>query len=301
MVKHAANVQGCALRMERLFDEAGFAKDCYSNLGVKKSSVKAIIQDDRVKAVSLTGSEKAGAAVATQAAEVIKKSVLELGGSNAFVVLADADLANTIDTAVKARMINNGQSCIAAKRFILEKSIAEEFTEKFTRKVKALKTGDPLKEDTDIGPMAREDLAEELEKQMKKSIDQGAKLLTGGTRDKTKFEPTILSNVNPGMPAFDEETFGPLAAITVVNSEKEAIEMVNKSRFGLGATICTRDLEKAKKLAYEIEDGAVFINELVKSDPRLPFGGTKISGFGRELGPLGIKEFVNAKTNYIAG
>jgi succinate-semialdehyde dehydrogenase/glutarate-semialdehyde dehydrogenase len=286
--------------MEKLFDEAGFEKGCYYNLGVKSGAMKAIIQDDRIKAVSLTGSEKAGAAVATAAAEVIKKSLLELGGSNAFVVLADADLDKIMDAAVKARMQNNGQSCIAAKRFILEKPIAEEFTKRFTEKVKALKMGDPLDKDTDIGPMAREDLAEELEGQMQKSIDQGAKLLHGGNRDKAKFEPTILSNVKPGMPAFDEETFGPVAAITVVNSEKEAIELVNKSRFGLGATICTRDLEKAKKLAYEIEDGAVFINELVKSDPRLPFGGTKISGFGRELGPLGIKEFVNAKTNYIA-
>lgn len=299
ILKHASNVPGCSKALESLFKKAGFPEGVFSQVRISGSRVKEIIEHPHVKAASLTGSEKAGKSLAETAGAQLKKCLLELGGSNAFIVLRDADLEKVIDTAVFARTQNNGQSCIAAKRFIIEAPVYDKFRDALLKRFEALKIGDPTKEDTDIGPMAREDLAIELEEQMNKSIEAGAELLIGGKRDRAMFHPAILDGVKPGMAAFDEETFGPLATLTKANSADEAIDLANKSRFGLGASICTENIEQAKILAQRIDDGAVFINELVKSDPRLPFGGTKISGYGRELGPLGIKEFVNAKTYYI--
>ncbi len=299
ILKHASNVPGCSEALEELFTKAGFPEDVFSQVRISGSRVKEIIDHPHVKAASLTGSERAGKSIAETAGKQLKKCLLELGGSNAFIVLADADLSEIMETAVLARTQNNGLSCIAAKRFIVEHSIYEKFKVELTKRFKDLSVGDPMKEETDIGPLARVDLAEELEEQMNRSIEAGAELLMGGKREGAIFHPTILDGVKPGMAAFDEETFGPLATITKVDSAEQAIELANQSRFGLGATICSTDIKKAKKLALLSEDGAVFINELVKSDPRLPFGGTKISGYGRELGPLGIKEFVNAKTYYV--
>jgi succinate-semialdehyde dehydrogenase/glutarate-semialdehyde dehydrogenase len=299
LLKHASNVSGCAEAIEELFSEAGFPEGVFSHLKMSGSEVAEVIRHPAVKAVSLTGSDRAGRSVAEEAGKVLKKCVLELGGSNAFIVLKDADIKKVIDTAVFARIQNNGQSCIAAKRFIVEASCYDEFKLLLVKKFEELNVGDPMEEHTEVGPLARVDLAKELEDQMKKSIDLSARILIGGKRENAMFYPTILEGVKPGMPAFEEETFGPLATLTRVGSADEAIEMANRSDFGLGATICTSDIELAKILGRRIEDGAVFVNELVKSDPRLPFGGTKISGYGRELGPLGIREFTNAKTYYI--
>jgi succinate-semialdehyde dehydrogenase/glutarate-semialdehyde dehydrogenase len=299
ILKHASNVPGCSKALENLFVKSGFPEGVFSQIRMSGSRVKEVINHPDVKAASLTGSEKAGKSIAESAGKQLKKCLLELGGSNAFVVLKDADLSEIMNMAVFARTQNNGQSCIAAKRFIVEAPIYKDFKAELAKRFRELTVGDPMQESTDIGPLARIDLAEELEEQMKKSIEVGAELLLGGKRDGAIFHPTILAGVKPGMPVFDEETFGPLATITKVDSAEEAIKMANQSRFGLGATICSANIEKAKKLALLIEDGAVFINELVKSDPRLPFGGTKISGYGRELGSFGIQEFVNVKTYYI--
>jgi len=299
LVKHASNVQGCAGEIQQLFESSGFPAGAYQNLRISSEEVARVIENDAVKATSLTGSEKAGSAVAQKSGSEIKKSLLELGGSNAFIVLADADLEKTADLCVNARMQNNGQSCIAAKRIILEKTIAEKFTNMLVERIENLKVGDPMDEDVYVGPVAREDLAAELEKQMDESIRKGASLEIGGERNKAHFSPAIIKDVKPGMPAFDEETFGPLLSLIEANSAEHAIELCNLSKFGLGATICSADTDKAIKLAKKVEDGAVFINELVKSDPRLPFGGTKISGYGRELGEFGIREFVNIKTYYV--
>lgn len=300
VVKHASNTQGCAVAIAGLFEKAGFPKDAFRILAIGGKRVADVIENDIVRAVSLTGSETAGASVATAAGKQLKKTVLELGGSNAFIVLRDADLDVVVDLAVTARIQNNGQSCIAAKRFLVDGEIFDAFLERFVEKWKGLSVGDPMKPGTDVGPLARVDLAEKLEKQMNDSVAQGAKVLIGGERKGAMFQPAILTGVRPGMPAFDEETFGPLAAFTRVSGAAEAIDFNNRSRYGLGATICTTDLKMGEKLGRRIRDGAVFFNELVKSDPRLPFGGTKLSGYGRELGPLGIKEFVNAKTYYSA-
>ena len=299
LLKHASNVSLCALNIETMFNEAKAPEGLFQTLLIKSDQVAAIIENPAVKAVTLTGSEKAGSSVAALAGKNIKKTVLELGGSNAFVVLDDADLDLILEDAVTGRFQNTGQSCIAAKRFIVSEKIEEAFVKRFTDRVKSLIIGDPLLEETEMGPMARTDLAEELEKQMQRSIDQGAQLLLGGKRDQAHFEPTILSNVNPGMPAFDEELFGPVAAITTVRSVEEALNITNQSRFGLGATICTSDQQKAELFIDGVEDGAVFVNAMVKSDPRLPFGGTKQSGYGRELSYQGIREFVNVKTVYV--
>jgi succinate-semialdehyde dehydrogenase/glutarate-semialdehyde dehydrogenase len=299
ILKHASNVSGCAEELVDLFRAAGFPDGVFSHILISGKDVAEVISDKRVKAVSLTGSAPAGKSVAKAAGEHLKKSLLELGGSNAFIVLNDADLEEIMESAIFGRIQNNGQSCIAAKRFIVEAGIYDAFKSRLLKRFEELIVGDPMEEGTDIGPLARKDLAEELEDQMQKSLDQGAKLLFGGKRDAAIFYPTILEGVNPGMPAFDEETFGPLATLTKVESAEEAIELTNRSDFGLGATICTQDVERAKKLAQQIEDGAVFINSMVKSDPRLPFGGTKISGYGRELGAFGIREFTNVKTYYV--
>lgn len=296
LLKHAPNVCRAALTIETLFREAGFPEGVFQSLIVDVDAVEKIIQSDVVQAVTLTGSEYAGSQVASIAGRNIKKTVLELGGSDPFIVLPDADIAAAVATATRSRMQNAGQSCICAKRFIVLEQVKEKFIEAFLQNIKSLRQGDPLKEGITTGPMARVDLAEKLENQMLSSIKAGATLLTGGQRNGCNFTPALMDNVRPGMPAFDQETFGPLACIVTVKNVEEAVEFANKSRYGLGASIWTSDLDKANTLAREINSGSVFINALVKSDMRLPFGGVKKSGYGRELSELGIKEFMNAKT-----
>lgn len=299
LLKHASNVFGSAEMIEDIFIKAGVPEGVFQNLIVHHDATETILAHDSVQAVSLTGSERAGSAVAALAGKLIKKSLLELGGSNAFIVWEDADIDAAVNTALVARMLNCGQSCIAAKRFILLDEIYDEFVTKFTEGLQTMKSGDPLEKDTQVGPLARVDLADELQKQVKESVQKGAKLIYGGGQKDAYHEPTILGDVTPGMPAFDEETFGPLAAMIRVRSVDEAFDLANKSKFGLGLTVCTRDIERALSYANRVPDGAYFINELVKSDPRLPFGGTKKSGYGRELSLDGILEFVNRKTVYV--
>ncbi len=299
LLKHANNVTGCALAIQDIFEAAGYPLGCFQTILASHEQIEEIIKNDVVKAISLTGSEKAGRIIAKTAGQNLKKTVLELGGNNACVILNDANLDKYMETIVTSRMQNTGQSCIAAKRFIVVEEIYDQFLEKFKNEVASLKFGDPLDPKTEIATMAREDLAKEVERQMLESIEKGAEVDMGGTRDKAYFEPTILVNVQPGMPAFDEEIFGPLAAITKAKNKDHAIELAITSRFGLGTMIFTENTEDARKLIGKIPDGALFINELVKSDPRLPFGGTKLSGYGRELSKEGILEFVNKKTVYI--
>ncbi len=298
ILKHASNVMRSAQNIQKVFENAGFPEACFQNLVISSSKIDDILKDKRVKAVTLTGSKPAGSAVAATAGSEIKKSVLELGGSNALVVFKDANIAETVKTCVQARFQNTGQSCIAGKRLLLHESIEEEFMEEFLKQARELKSGDPMDEDTYIGTLAREDLAEDLEKQVNESVQQGAKVILGGKRDKAYFEPTILTNVTKEMAVFTEETFGPVISVTTFKENQEAIDLVNYSDFGLGVSIFTEDFDFAEEIVPEFEDGAVFVNELVKSDPRLPFGGTKISGYGRELSSHGIQEFVNRKTVY---
>ena len=302
LLKHASNVPGCALAIEEIFRKAGFPESVFSTLMITSPNVEQVIRNPFVKAVTLTGSEPAGRAVASIAGDEIKKTVLELGGSDPYIVLDDADMEACINMAVQARMINTGQSCIAAKRFIVVESRLTEFETRQAELMQSLKIGDPLLPDTQVGPLARMDLVDDLDKQVKKSINMGAKLLCGGKRVNGPgafYEPTILTNVTRGMPAYHEETFGPVMAIIPVKDEREAIAVANDSEFGLGGCIWSKDLDKAEKLARKIETGAVFINGMVKSDPRLPFGGIKKSGYGRELSDYGIKEFVNVKSIWI--
>lgn len=299
LLKHAANVFGCAEQIEGVFKKAGFPDGVFQNLIIHHDKSENIIANDAVKAVTLTGSERAGSAVAQISGKHIKKSLLELGGNNAFIVWDDADIDKAVATALTARMLNCGQSCIAAKRFILMEGIYDEFVEKFTKGVIELKSGDPMEEETKVGTLAREDLADELQKQVQASIKKGAKLILGGKQRGAYHEPTVLGNVKPGMPAFDEETFGPLAAMIKVKTIEEAFVLSEQSRYGLGVTVCTTNIKKAIECAGEVSDGAYFINELVKSDPRLPFGGTKKSGYGRELAKDGMMEFMNRKTVYV--
>lgn len=299
LLKHSSNVMRSAENIQQAFKNAGFPEGCFQNLIIKSSKVEDVIRNKRVKAVTLTGSKPAGSSVASVAAEEIKKSVLELGGSNALVVFEDADIDKTIKACVQARFQNTGQSCIAGKRLLIHESIYLKFIESFITEVRELKSGNPEEEDTYIGVMATEELAKELEEQLKSSIDKGAKVILGGKRNKAYFEPTVVINVNKKSPIFEEETFGPVMAVTSFKTDMEALDLVNRSKFGLGVSIFTEDLERAKAMIPQIEDGAVFINELVKSDPRLPFGGTKESGFGRELSSFGIHEFINKKTVYI--
>ena len=298
ILKHASNVMRSANNIQKVFERAGFPDSCFQNLVLSSSKIEDIIRDPRIKAATLTGSKPDGAAVASTASSEIKKSVLELGGSNALVVFKDANISESVSTCVQARFQNTGQSCIAGKRLLLHKSIADEFLEEFVRQTRELKSGDPLDVDTFIGTLARVDLAEDLEKQIQDSVKAGAKIILGGKRDKAYMEPTVLTDVTPEMSMFKEETFGPAIGVTLFKDEKEAVDLVNMSDFGLGVSIFTEDMDFAKKLVPQFEDGAVFVNELVKSDPRLPFGGTKISGYGRELSEDGIKEFVNKKTVY---
>lgn len=299
MLKHASNVFGSALNIEEVFRKAGFPEHCFTTLLAGSKQVENIIENSLVKAVTLTGSGPAGSAVAQTAGKNIKKSVLELGGNNALIVMEDCDIEKTLETCITARFQNTGQSCIAGKRLLVQESISEEFIQKLVERVTNLKSGDPSDPETYIGTLAREDLAKELESQVKDSLAAGARLETGGRREGAWFAPTVVSGVTPDMVMFKEETFGPALSVTTFKTVEEAIELSNESKFGLGVSIFTSDIEIAKKMIPQLDEGAVFINELVKSDPRLPFGGIKESGYGRELSSHGIKEFVNAKTVFI--
>ncbi len=299
VLKHASNVFGSALLIQKVFERAGFPEGCFTTLLVGSDKIEKIIENPIVKAVTLTGSGPAGAEVASTAGKNIKKTVLELGGSNALIVFKDADMDNTVDICLQARFQNTGQSCIAGKRLLIDEKIAEAFVEKLVSKVRELKSGDPSDEETYIGVLAREDLAEELEAQVKKSVKQGAKIVLGGKRQGAYFEPTILTNVKDTMTVFQEETFGPVLSVTTFKTEAEAIALSNNSVFGLGVALFSEDIEHMESMIPKFNEGAVFINELVKSDPRLPFGGVKTSGYGRELSAEGIREFVNVKTVYI--
>jgi succinate-semialdehyde dehydrogenase/glutarate-semialdehyde dehydrogenase len=299
VLKHAPNVFGCARLIEEVFTKAGFPAGVFQNLIVHHDKTEQIIAHNSIKAITLTGSEAAGSAVAAIAGKHIKKSLLELGGNNAFIVWKDADIDQAVATAITARMLNCGQSCIAAKRFILVAEIYDEFVLKFTTALKNLKAGNPIEDRVQVGPLARLDLANQLQSQVKKSIAEGAELLFGGNQKGCFHEPTVLGNVTSEMTAFKEETFGPLAAMIKAKDEMHAFELAEDSKFGLGVTVFTTNPNKALSMSNEVSDAAYFINELVKSDPRLPFGGTKKSGYGRELGKDGILEFVNRKTIYM--
>lgn len=303
VLKHASNVPGCALAIEEVVRQAGFPDHVFQTLLVGSSMVEKIMEDPLVQAVTLTGSTNAGKQVAQKAGSLIKKTVLELGGSDAYVVLEDADLEKAAETCVNSRIVNSGQSCIAAKRFIVVKSIEKEFTKLFLAKMKAKKMGDPLNTTTAIGPQARVDLRDQLHEQVKLSIKKGAKCILGGTVPKGKnawYPATILTKVKPGMPAYDEELFGPVAAIITAKNQDDAIRIANDSTFGLGSAIFTKDKVKGERIAAtQLLAGSCFVNSLVKSDPRLPFGGIKQSGYGRELGLFGIHEFVNIKTVFV--
>jgi succinate-semialdehyde dehydrogenase/glutarate-semialdehyde dehydrogenase len=303
VLKHASNVSGCALAIEEIFRQAGFPDNIFRSLLVSSSQVEAVIENPLIKAVTLTGSTPAGRAVAQKAGSLLKKSVLELGGSDPYVILADADLDLTVETCVASRLINSGQSCIAAKRFVVVESVRKRFEPRFVEQMQAATMDNPLKEDTDVGPQARHDLRDDLHWQVQQSIEQGATCLLGGhipAGQGAFYPPTVLTNVRPGMPAYEEELFGPVAAIIPVKDEAEAIRVANDSVFGLGAAVFTSDVAKGERIATEeLEAGCCFVNAFVKSDPRLPFGGIKESGYGRELSHYGIKEFVNIKTVYV--
>jgi succinate-semialdehyde dehydrogenase/glutarate-semialdehyde dehydrogenase len=302
VLKHASNVPGCALVIEEVFAQAGFPKGVFRTLLVGSSQVKAVIEHPLVRAVTLTGSTPAGKAVAAQAGAVVKKAVLELGGSDPYIVLEDADLDLAVQICVTSRLINSGQSCVNAKRFIIVEPQLAAFTERFVALMKTKKTGDPLVDGTDIGPQARFDLRDDLHKQVVESVRKGAKLLLGGEIPPgtgAYYPATVLADVRPGMPAYDEELFGPVAAIVKAKDEHDAVRIANDSIFGLGASVFTKDAARGERLAKDLEAGCTFVNGLVASDPRLPFGGIKESGYGRELGSYGIKEFVNIRTVYI--
>jgi succinate-semialdehyde dehydrogenase/glutarate-semialdehyde dehydrogenase len=303
VLKHASNVPRCALAIEEVFREAGFPRGLFSTVLVGSSAVAALIANPRIVAVTLTGSDRAGSKVAEQAGRELKKTVLELGGSDPFIVLADADLAAAARTAAEARLINSGQSCIAAKRFIVVEPVADQFLDRFLDELRSRRMGDPLVRGTQVGPQARIDLRDSLHEQVAESVKRGAKLLLGGEIPAGKgafYPPTLLAAVDKGMPAFDEETFGPVAAVIRAKDEADAVRLANDSAFGLGASLWTQDRARAERMAAQIEAGAVFVNGLVKSDPRLPFGGIKRSGYGRELSEYGIREFVNIKSVWIA-
>lgn len=302
LLKHATNVTGCAQAIERIIREAGFPPGVFTSLLIESGRVARVIEDTAVRAVTLTGSEPAGRAVGEVAGKQLKKCVLELGGSDPFIVLSDTDIKATANQAAKARTQNTGQSCIAAKRFLVEDSIADEFTATFVKEMEAVTFGDPIDETMQMGAMARSDLRDELHEQVRQSVSDGAKLLTGGKIPDgigAFYPPTVLAEVKPGMAAFEEELFGPVAAVIRVADGDEAVAIANQSRFGLGASIWTGDASRAQELASQIESGCVFVNEIVKSDPRVPFGGVKDSGYGRELSHFGIREFVNIKTVWV--
>ena len=303
LLKHASNVPQCALAIENILCRAGFEDGVFQTLLIEPEQVEKLIVDARVKAVTVTGSEKAGAAVASAAAREIKKSVLELGGSDAFIVMPNADFESALSTAVKARTINTGQSCIAAKRFIIADQVYERFLEQFVDRMRTLQVGDPMDPETELGPLATERILQGVHDQVQKSIAAGAKLLTGGNRIHGPgffYEPTVLVNVPKDSPAYREEVFGPVAAVFRVGDVHEAISLANDTTFGLGSSAWTKDREEQKLFASELDSGMVFINAMVASDPRLPFGGVKRSGFGRELGAAGVREFTNTKTIWIS-
>jgi succinate-semialdehyde dehydrogenase / glutarate-semialdehyde dehydrogenase len=302
VLKHSSNVTGCGLAIENIFKEAGFHEDLFRTLVISSREVDEIIMNDKIKAVTLTGSNTAGRSVAKSAGLALKKCVLEFGGSDPYVILEDADLERAAETCVNSRLINSGQSCIAAKRFIVVKEVYNQFEELFVDKMKSKITGDPLREDTNVGPQARNDLREELHGQVMNSVKMGAKILTGGNIPDGKgsfYPPTVLANVQPEMPAYEEELFGPVASLIKAKDESEAIRIANDTVLGLGAAVFTQNIERGERIAREeLNAGNCFVNDFVKSDPRLPFGGVKESGYGRELSELGIKEFVNIKTVY---
>lgn len=303
LLKHASNVPQCAIAIEEIFQKAGFPDAIFETLLIDSKTAGQLIETDAISAVSLTGSTKAGADVAMKAGANLKKCVLELGGSDPFIVLADADITLSCQVALQARTINTGQSCIAAKRFILEKPIAGEFEKKLVEHFKTLKVGNPIDPTVNIGPLAKKEIRDDLERQVNDAISKGAKVLVGGKSVSGKgyfFEPTLLTNITPDMAVYYEETFGPVMSLFIVENAEAAIAMANDSEYGLGASIWTKNLALAEKMAGEIESGFVSINGMVKSDPRLPFGGVKKSGFGRELGSYGIKEFVNVKSIVVA-
>lgn len=303
VLKHASNVPGCGKAIEEIFQRAGFPEHLFTTLLIGSDKVNDVIGHEKIRAVTLTGSTPAGKAVAARAGELLKKTVLELGGSDPYVVLEDADLEPTVETCVTSRLINTGQSCIAAKRFIVVKALKAEFEKLMVEKMRAKVLGDPSDDETDLGPMAREDLRDDLHQQVQQSIKAGAKCLLGGEvpdRSGAYYPATVLTNVKPGMPAYDEELFGPVASIIEADDEQDAIRIANDTSFGLGAAVFTRDEQKGERIAEkELEAGSCFVNSFVKSDARLPFGGIKESGYGRELGVFGIREFVNIKTVYI--
>jgi len=303
LLKHAANVPQCALAIENVLCRAGFGEGVFQTLLIEAKRVEKLIVDPRIKAVTLTGSERAGSEVGSIAARHIKKSVLELGGSDAFIVMPSADFKEALSTAIKARTINTGQSCIAAKRFFVADKVYDKFLQQFVERMRALKIGDPFDETTEIGPLATEQILKGVDEQVQKSIAAGAKLLTGGNRIHGSgffYEPTVLVDVPNESPAYRDEVFGPVASVFRVDDADQAIELANNTTFGLGASAWTNDLAEQKLFASELEVGMVFVNAMVASDPRLPFGGVKHSGFGRELGAAGIREFVNTKTIWIA-
>ncbi len=303
ILKHAPNVPRCAVEIETVFHDAGFPDGLFRAVFLSNEGAGRVIADGRVRAVTLTGSDRAGSQVAEQAGRHLKKTVLELGGSDPFIVLDDADLERAAATAAEARLINSGQSCIAAKRFIVVDHVADAFLERFTTAMRARKVGDPLDPATQVGPQARLDLREKLHSQVQESVKRGAQVILGGQLPVGRgafYPPTVLVAVEPGMPVFDQETFGPVAAVIRAKDEVDAIRVANASAYGLGAAVWTRDAQRGERVAREIEAGSVFVNGLVKSDPRLPFGGVKRSGYGRELSKEGLREFVNVKTVWVA-
>ncbi|MEX2532256.1 MAG: NAD-dependent succinate-semialdehyde dehydrogenase [Gemmatimonadota bacterium] len=303
ILKHAPNVPGCALAIEEVFRKAGFPDDLFRSLLVDLDQTSRLIEHRLVRAVTLTGSVAAGKAVAAQAGSHIKKTVLELGGSDPYILLEDADLDAAVETCVASRLLNSGQSCIAAKRFLVVAPLREEFERRMVERMGRAVVGDPLREDTNIGPQAREDLRDGLHEQVQRSVEGGARLLLGGQVPAGEgffYPPTILTDVTPGLPAYHEELFGPVASIIEVADEAEAIRVANDTAFGLGAAVFTADRERGERIArYELDAGACFVNGMVRSDPRLPFGGVRESGYGRELARHGILEFVNAKTVWV--
>jgi len=302
VLKHASNVPGCALAIEEVFEQAGFPKGVFRTLLIGSRHVKAVIDNPRVSAVTLTGSTPAGKAVAAAAGAALKKTVLELGGSDPYIVLEDADLEYAVNTCATSRLINSGQSCVNAKRFIVVEPLVSAFTEKLVAAMKSRRMGDPLADGIEVGPQSRPDLRDELHKQVLDSVAKGATLLLGGEippGSGSFYPPTVLGNVKPGMPAYEEELFGPVASVFAARDEAEAVRIANDSIFGLGAAVFTKDVARGERIARQLDAGCTFVNTLVASDPRLPFGGIKESGYGRELGTYGIKEFVNIKTVYI--
>ncbi|WP_049915630.1 NAD-dependent succinate-semialdehyde dehydrogenase [Haloferax mucosum] len=299
ILKHASNVPGCALALEEVFEEAGYPEGVFQTLLIGSDKVESVLSDDRVRAATLTGSGPAGRAVAKTAGQHLKKTVLELGGSDPFIVLGDADLEAAVATGVQARNQNGGQSCIAAKRFIVHEAVYDEYVERLVESFEDLTVGDPMDDSTDVGPQADPSLMDELHDQVRQSVADGATVLTGGEpldREGAYYPPTVLTDVPHGCPVDVEETFGPVAAVYEASSEAEAIDIANDTRFGLGASLWTEDRERGQRLARRIDAGCVYINEMVTSDPRVPFGGIKDAGYGRELSESGIKEFVNRKT-----